>query len=138
MRRILLAAAALTALTACSVDKTEVAENAFRDRAATPKQAADSYYVKAAKAVEGRIDPAFKPKAKNVILFIGDGMGISTITAARIYAGQMRGADGESFELAMETLPHMALSRTYSHDYQVADSAATATAMVSGVKTRSK
>ena len=32
----------------------------------------------------------------------------------------------------------MALSRTYSHDYQVADSASTATAMVSGVKTKSR
>ena len=35
--------------------------------------------------------PPAEPKAKNVILFIGDGMGISTITAARIYEGQKRG-----------------------------------------------
>ncbi len=34
---------------------------------------------------------ASEPRAKNVILFIGDGMGISTITAARIYAGQKLG-----------------------------------------------
>jgi len=33
-------------------------------------------------------------KAKNVILFIGDGMSISTLTAARILEGQMRGASG--------------------------------------------
>ncbi|MCF6329903.1 MAG: alkaline phosphatase, partial [Henriciella sp.] len=37
-----------------------------------------------------------------------------------------------------EPLPHMALSRTYSHDYQVSDSASTATAIVAGVKTRSR
>jgi alkaline phosphatase len=33
--------------------------------------------------------------AKNVILFVGDGMGISTITAARILEGQLRGESGE-------------------------------------------
>lgn len=30
--------------------------------------------------------------ARNVILFLGDGMGITTVTAARILAGQMAGA----------------------------------------------
>jgi alkaline phosphatase len=34
-------------------------------------------------------------RAKNVILFVGDGMGISTITAARIFEGQQKGVDGE-------------------------------------------
>jgi alkaline phosphatase len=29
--------------------------------------------------------------AKNVIMFLGDGMGISTVTAARIYKGQQNG-----------------------------------------------
>ncbi|MCL4139370.1 UNVERIFIED_CONTAM: hypothetical protein GTU68_026816 [Idotea baltica] len=61
-------------------------------------------------------------------------MGISTITAGRIYAGQKRGQNGEAYTLAMDTLPHMALSKTYSHNFQVSDSAATATAMVAGVK----
>lgn len=75
--------------------------------------------------------------AKNIIIFVGDGMGISTVTAARIHAGQMQGLDGESFQLSLDTFPHVALSRTYSHDYQISDSAATATAMMSGVKTRS-
>ena len=44
----------------------------------------------------------FAPQAKNVIIFVGDGMGISTITAGRIYAGQKRGQDGESHKLTME------------------------------------
>jgi alkaline phosphatase len=35
-----------------------------------------------------------KGKAKNVILFIGDGMGVSTLTAARIFEGQRRGESG--------------------------------------------
>jgi len=34
-------------------------------------------------------------KAKNVILFVGDGMGISTVTGARIFEGQLKGIDGE-------------------------------------------
>ncbi|MFN3608908.1 MAG: alkaline phosphatase [Hyphomonas sp.] len=102
-----------------------------------PIQAEDAYYKSAAEAVETRIaERGIKP-AKNVILFIGDGMGVSTITASRIYAGQSAGVDGESYRLAMDTLPWSALSRTYSHDYQVSDSAGTATAMVSGLKTKS-
>ena len=36
-------------------------------------------------------------KAKNLILFIGDGMGISTVTAARILEGQLRGVRTGSF-----------------------------------------
>lgn len=74
--------------------------------------------------------------AKNVILFIGDGMGISTVTAARILEGQRRGEPGEENRLAFESLPHVALSKTYSTDAQVSDSAATITAIVSGVKTK--
>jgi len=34
-------------------------------------------------------------KAKNVIIFIGDGMGVSTVTAARIFDGQSKGLKGE-------------------------------------------
>ncbi len=73
-------------------------------------------------------------KAKNVILFIGDGMSVTTITASRIFDGQQKGVDGESNKLSFEELPYLALSKTYTHDSQVADSAPTATAMVSGVK----
>ncbi|PKP66971.1 MAG: alkaline phosphatase, partial [Alphaproteobacteria bacterium HGW-Alphaproteobacteria-9] len=43
-----------------------------------------------------------EPRAKNVILFIGDGMGISTITAARIYEAQKRGETGEENQLSFE------------------------------------
>ncbi len=102
-----------------------------------PVQAGDRYYASAAEAVARRsADGRLRP-ARNVILFVGDGMGISTVTAARIYIGQSLGLDGESYRLAMETLPFTALSKTYSHDYQVSDSAATATAMTTGLKTRS-
>jgi len=76
-----------------------------------------------------------EPAAKNVILFVGDGMGIATVTAARILEGQRRGETGEENRLAFETLPHVAFSKTYNVDAQVSDSASTMTAMVSGVKT---
>jgi len=76
------------------------------------------------------------PKAKNVILFIGDGMGISTVTAARIYDGQSRGETGEENLLSFEHFPNIALVKTYNSNQQVPDSAGTATAMNTGMKTR--
>lgn len=75
-------------------------------------------------------------KAKNVILFIGDGMGVSTVTAGRILAGQKSGGSGEEFELPFERFPHTALIKTYNTDSQVPDSAGTASAMMTGVKTK--
>jgi alkaline phosphatase len=81
-------------------------------------------------------DAPAEPKAKNVILFIGDGMGISTITAARIYEAQNRGETGEENSLSFEKFPNVALVKTYNTNAQVPDSAGTATAMHSGVKTR--
>ena len=75
-------------------------------------------------------------KAKNVILFIGDGMGVSTVTAARIFDGQSKGMEGEEHLLSFETFPNLALVKTYNTNQQVPDSAGTATAMVTGQKTR--
>ncbi|MCB1684707.1 MAG: alkaline phosphatase, partial [Pseudomonadales bacterium] len=72
----------------------------------------------------------------NVILFLGDGMGVSTVTAARIYAGQRRGGSGEEYVLPFETFPNVALVKTYNTDSQVADSAGTMSAIMTGEKTR--
>ncbi len=76
------------------------------------------------------------PRAKNVIVFIGDGMGVSTVTAARIYAGQKLGKTGEEHVLPFEKFDNVALVKTYNTNAQVPDSAGTATAIHSGVKTR--
>ena len=81
-------------------------------------------------------DAPEQPRAKNVILFIGDGMGISTITAARIYDGQKRGETGEENSLSFERFPNVALVKTYNTNAQVPDSAGTASAMNTGLKTR--
>ena len=94
-------------------------------------------YLNAGKAELARLiaDKPNNRKARNVILFIGDGMSVTTLTAARIFEGQQKGVDGESFVAEMDRLPYTALVKTYSHDGQVPDSAPTATALVSGAKT---
>ncbi|XP_019953907.1 intestinal-type alkaline phosphatase [Paralichthys olivaceus] len=73
-------------------------------------------------------------QAKNIILFLGDGMGVPTVTAARILKGQLAGKSGEETSLVMDTFPYLALSKTYNVDQQMPDSAGTATAYLCGVK----
>ena len=68
-------------------------------------------------------------RAKNVILFIGDGMGVSTVTATRVYSVGVAG------QLVVDQFPYTALSRTYSSDSITADSAPTMTAMMTGYNT---
>ena len=68
------------------------------------------------------------PTAKNVIFFLGDGMGITTLTASRIYSV------GEDGDLTIDTLPETAFVRTFSEDGQVTDSAPSMAAYMTGVK----
>ena len=49
--------------------------------------------------------------AKNVIIFIGDGMGVTTTTIARIHEGNARGMDGEEHYLSFEKFPYSAFSK---------------------------
>lgn len=67
-------------------------------------------------------------RARNVLFFLGDGMGINTLTAARIYAV------GEDGELTIDTLPESAFVKTFSRNAQVTDSAASMSAYMTGVK----
>jgi len=67
-------------------------------------------------------------EAKNVIFFLGDGMGPTTVTAARIYKV------GEAGSLTMDTLERTARIKTYSHDAQTTDSAPSMAAYMTGVK----
>ncbi|MCA4156236.1 alkaline phosphatase [Priestia megaterium] len=76
---------------------------------------------KAAKGVNNQ-------KAKNVILFVGDGMGTDHRDAIRLAAV---GANGK---LAMDDMPAVGRVHTSSGNSFVTDSAAAATAMASGVK----
>ncbi|MDN3639010.1 alkaline phosphatase [Simiduia curdlanivorans] len=96
----------------------------------------ESWYAEGEAAIAKAL--ALKPnqaKAKNIILFVGDGMGISTITATRIYDGQSRGGKGEENTLAWDKLPYTALSKTYNTNLQTPDSAGTMSAMMTGIKT---
>ena len=78
----------------------------------------------------------FPKKAKNVIFFVGDGMNIATVTAARILEGQLRGEMGEENQLSFDNFPQTALSKTYNTNLQTSDSAGTMTAMMTGIKTK--
>lgn len=74
--------------------------------------------------------------AKSAVLFLGDGMGISTVTAARIFDGQQKNMEyGEENVLSWEVFPWTALAKTYTVDMQGTDSASSATAFLNGIKT---
>ncbi|MBC3877856.1 alkaline phosphatase [Undibacterium sp. FT79W] len=67
-------------------------------------------------------------EAKNIIFFLGDGMGPSTITASRIFKY------GEDGSLNMDKLERTARIKTYSNDAQTTDSAPSMAAYMTGVK----
>ena len=53
-------------------------------------------------------------QAKNIIIFVGDGMSLPTLTAARIHKAQRNSdynAKGEETYLFFETFPHIGLSK---------------------------
>ncbi|MCH2558889.1 MAG: alkaline phosphatase [Alcanivorax sp.] len=78
-------------------------------------------------------------EAKNIIFFLGDGMGPVTQTAARIYAGEKLGLDiPESHKLAMEQLPYAARIKTYSEDAQTTDSAPGMASYMTGMKSKNE
>ena len=72
--------------------------------------------------------PPVAQAPKNILFFLGDGMGITTLTAARIYKV------GEDGDLTIDTLPETAFVHTYSNDAQVTDSAPSMAAYMTGVK----
>lgn len=95
-------------------------------------QSNSAWYRRENAAVEARGDDS---SARNVVLFLGDGMSMSTITAARILAGQQLGGSGEEYSLSFERFPITGLAKTYNVDSQTPDSAGTMSAIVTGVKT---
>lgn len=59
--------------------------------------------------------------ARNVILFVGDGMGVTTLTGARILKGQLKKQSGEEEQLSFEKFPYSAMIKvslpTYNQDF---------------------
>ncbi|XP_049872225.1 alkaline phosphatase-like isoform X1 [Pectinophora gossypiella] len=96
------------------------------------------WYTQAQETLQKRLQYASdkNPVAKNVILVVGDGMSLTTATAARILRGQRRGQTGEDTDLAWDTFPAVALAKTYNVDAQTGESSACATALLCGVKAR--
>ncbi|MDG2524473.1 alkaline phosphatase [Stenotrophomonas sp. HITSZ_GD] len=86
-------------------------------------------------AARAAANGAMAGQAKNVILFLGDGMSLTTVAAARILDGQRKGGPGEENLLSWEQFPATAFSKTYNTDSQTPDSAGTMTAISTGVKT---
>jgi alkaline phosphatase len=68
-------------------------------------------------------------KAKNIVFMVPDGMGLSYVTAARIFKN---GPNGDP--LNFETLPVIGYQRTHSKNSTVTDSAAAASAWAAGEK----
>jgi len=64
-------------------------------------------------------------KPKNIIFLVGDGMGITQITAAMFKSGK---------KMALERFKHLGFIKTYSADTLITDSAAGATAFSCGKK----
>ena len=93
------------------------------------------WYVDEQRAVRERNADASAGRAKNIVFFLGDGMGVSTVTAARILAGQRLGGSGEEYSLSFDHFPMSGLAKTYNVDSQTPDSAGTMSAIVTGVKT---
>ena len=65
-------------------------------------------------------------KPKNIVLLIGDGMGVSEVFA---------GLTGNKGHLFLENCKHIGFSKTQSSDNYITDSAAGGTALSAGVKT---
>ncbi|MGK0451999.1 MAG: alkaline phosphatase, partial [Neolewinella sp.] len=72
------------------------------------------------------IQAEVKKAPKNIILMIGDGMGVTQISAGMYSNGN---------KLNLEQFPIIGLHKSYSSDNLVTDSAAGATAFSAGVKT---
>lgn len=107
-----------------------------------PEESSVRWYEQGEQAIEKAMLDAYnaasnsRSYAKNIILFVGDGMGVSTVTAARIYEGQLEGKAGEENRLFFETLPYQGMSKTYNTNQQTPDSAGTMTAMMTGMKSK--
>jgi alkaline phosphatase len=77
-------------------------------------------------AVEQFAQPQSQKPPKNIILMIGDGMGLAHAYAAMV---------ANNGHLYLENFTHIGLSKTYSSSDFVTDSAAGGTALAAGVKT---
>lgn len=113
----------------------------FNSRQSRDYESASHWMNSAQSMLEEKLkEHVIKAEAKNTVFFLGDGMSLPTVTAARIYKGQKHdGLEfGEESSLFFENFPNIGVSKTFCSDSQVADSACSATAYLSGTKANIK
>jgi len=76
--------------------------------------------------VQNYVQPSGKKQPKNIILMIGDGMGLAQVYSAMTANGG---------HLFLENFKNIGFSETYSSDNYITDSAAGGTALSAGIKT---
>lgn len=138
MRLMMMTASLCLCVAGVSSQSSARADDKFQDRPRKtpiiPEESASRWFSQGARtAIE---HGSSKANAKNIILFVGDGMSLPTVAAARIHEGQLRGQSGEENQLSFEGMPYTGFSKTYNTDSQTPDSAGTMSAMMTGVKTR--
>lgn len=74
-------------------------------------------------------------QAKYIFFFIGDGMGLNQVQMAELYGAELQGNIGIT-PLLFTQFPSSTVATTYSATNGVTDSAASGTALATGVKTR--
>lgn len=112
--------------TGCPPAPTGTLEGTATAPAAPPAPATSPAPAAAPTPVASVDDVARKRYPKNIILMIGDGMGITQISAGLYSNGN---------KLNLERFPVIGLHKSYSGDNLVTDSAAGATAFSAGIKT---
>lgn len=114
------------------------ASNAFAENlTANFPQSDNQWYLEAEAAIKTRLtQQPITTTAKNVILMIADGNGVATNYGIRLWMGQQAGGFGDEFVQPQETMPNLALVKTYNVNAQTPDSAGTGTAIHTGVKTK--
>lgn len=76
-------------------------------------------------------------KPKYVFTFIGDGMSAVQLNSARIFLGASKGSEIKTESLAVDSFPSVGSATTHDSTSFAPDSASTATAISTGVKTHS-
>lgn len=87
--------------------------------------------------IHAKIEKAMK-RAKYIFLFIGDGMGLNQLSAAEHFISSTASTDNikNVKKSAISQFPSQGVTRTYSIDSFITDSAAAATSIATGKKTK--
>lgn len=114
---LLIAAAVLVV----RADRYHPADRAGRAAAANLAETDPGFWVNDAQAAitENIQRTVPKSKARNVVMFLGDGMSVPTVTAARILFGQLKNATGEEAQMSFETFPSTGLVKVSDIEYLI-------------------